>query len=270
MKTQKSIDPNTLYREQLVDLGVVLQTARQRQGLSLDDMAGKTLIRASLLAAIEQGDLDSLPEPIYVRGLIRRYGDALLLDGEALSIQFFAPQPVSRPSWKDSPAAQLRPLHLYGAYVVLMVFAVSGLSYLLRLNAPEATTLPPLEPLETVENSDGESAPTAEPADPSPTTDLTDAIAEAAPEGESPIEVEMTLTSQSWLRVVSDGSTEFEGMLQPGDNRLWTAKEQLTIRAGNAGGVFVSFNDGQAQALGKPGMVTEVTYAPDKVLGLVQ
>jgi cytoskeletal protein RodZ len=265
MKTKKSIDPTTVYREQLQDLGLLLQDARQSQGYSLDDMASKTLIRANLLKAIEQGDLDSLPEPVYIRGLIRRYGDALALDGETLSSQFFAPLPIRHRSWKESPAAQLRPLHLYGAYILVMVFAVSGLSYLLRLTTPEASRLPPLDPLESVDTSD-----TDKPAQQQPSTTLADTNGSANEKVKAPIKVEMTLTSQSWLRITSDGSTEFEGMLQPGDSRLWTADEQLTIRAGNAGGVFVSFNDGQAQALGQPGMVTEVTYAPDRVLGLAQ
>jgi hypothetical protein len=72
------------------------------------------------------------------------------------------------------------------------------------------------------------------------------------------------------LRITSDGNTEFEGILQPGETRSWTADEALTIRAGNAGGVLVSFNDGQAETLGQPGMVKEVTFAPNKVISLAR
>jgi cytoskeletal protein RodZ len=115
MKTKELVDPNALYREQLSELGTLLRSARQQQDQSLEVMAEKTLIRPSLLAAIEQGDLDGLPEPVYIRGLLRRYGDALNLDGETLASQFFTPPRIQRPSWKETPAAQLRPLHLYGA-----------------------------------------------------------------------------------------------------------------------------------------------------------
>jgi hypothetical protein len=58
----------------------------------------------------------------------------------------------------------------------------------------------------------------------------------ALTEPQAPIQVEMTLTSQSWLRITADGDKEFEGILQPGETRLWTADQALTIRAGNAGG----------------------------------
>jgi cytoskeletal protein RodZ len=266
MKTKEATDPTAVYREQLLDLGVLLRSARIEQGLSLEAVSGKILIRASLLQAIEQGDLESLPEPVYIRGLLRRYGDALGLDGETLSSQFFTPLKIRRRSWKDSPAAQLRPLHLYGAYFLVLIAAISGLSYLLKQTSPETSALPPLDPLNQVETSNRAAdiqASTREGAAPlqAATTPSAD---------EAPIQVEMTLTSQSWLRVTSDGATEFEGILQPGDTRFWTADEALTIRAGNAGGVVVSVNAGQAETLGQPGMVKEVTFAPDNVVSLAR
>lgn len=257
MKTKQLVDSNRMYQTQLVELGKLLQTARQDQGYSLEAMASKTLIRASLLTAIEQGNLDGLPEPVYVRGLLRRYGDALNLDGETLSSQFFAPPQPQVRSWKDSPAAQLRPLHLYAAYFVVLMAAVSGLSYLLKQTAPETTMLPPLDPLNSVET---------------PTAPATPAIPEAAPEATAPnatIAVKTTLTAQSWMRVTTDGSTTFEGILQPGDSRLWTADQALTIRAGNAGAVVISYNNQQAEPLGQPGMVKEVTYSSDNVVSLM-
>ncbi|TVQ09974.1 MAG: helix-turn-helix domain-containing protein [Leptolyngbya sp. DLM2.Bin27] len=263
MKTKELVNPNALYREQLSELGSLLQAARQQQGQTLDVMAAKTLIRPTLLTAIEQGDLDSLPEPVYIRGLIRRYGDALKLDGETLASQFFTPPSIQRRSWQDSPAAQLRPLHLYGAYFVLLIAAISGLSYVLRQTAPEATMLPPLAPI-------SESELETDKANAVSDDDTSAADPPAAADPQAPIKVRMTLTSQSWLRITSDGETEFEGILQAGDSRLWLADQALTIRAGNAGGVMVSYNDSQAQALGQPGTVREVTYSSSEAISLAQ
>jgi cytoskeletal protein RodZ len=265
MKTKEAIDPNTIHREQLSELGILLRDTRIQRGFSLDAVASKTLIRASLLQAIEQGDLESLPEPVYIRGLIRRYGDCLGLDGETLASQFFTPLKIQRRSWKESPAAQLRPLHLYAAYFLVLMAAVSGLSYLLKHSTPEASALPPLDPLNQVA-TDGLSRVQASAREGSTPLDGPADLSEP----QFPIQVKMTLTSQSWLRITSDGNTEFEGILQPGDTRLWTADEALTIRAGNAGGVLVSLNEGQAETLGQPGMVTEVTFAPDNVLSLAR
>ena len=261
----KAVPLEQIYQAQLSEIGRLLVDARKSQGCTLQLASERTLIRASLLQAIETGQLDLLPEPVYVRGFIRRYAMFLGLDGENLANQLFAPaNSRRRPSWKESPAAQLRPLHLYLAYVFVMIAAVTSLSYLMRRTAPEFSALPPLAPL-TKSNSGIN-------LDRTPSTDGAVAVvshhASVSPVDDSNIRVEMTLTAQSWLRVISDGETEFEGILQPGESRQWKADKNLTIRAGNAGGVYLSYNDGKAQLLGEPGMVTEVTFPSQEFVGL--
>lgn len=81
-----------------------------------------------------------------------------------------------------------------------------------------------------------------------------------APAPQKSVRVGLTMTSQSWVRVVVDGKTEFEGVLAEGTQRDWEANKQLVLRAGNAGGVMVSFNNGAAKRLGEPGSVEEVTF----------
>ena len=54
--------------------------------------------------------------------------------------------------------------------------------------------------------------------------------------------------------------TAFEGTLPQGTQRQWTGKKEVTIKAGNAGGVAISFNNEQQKVLGAPGEVEEITY----------
>ncbi len=75
-------------QEQLVNLGLYLQQVRQEQGRTLEDIAAQIFIRPVLLQALEEGNAKALPEAVFVRGFLRRYGDALGLDGMALSRQF--------------------------------------------------------------------------------------------------------------------------------------------------------------------------------------
>jgi cytoskeletal protein RodZ len=72
--------------------------------------------------------------------------------------------------------------------------------------------------------------------------------------------VGVKLEDDCWLRVVVDGKTEFEGVLPQGTHRTWQANRELTVRAGNAGGVYVAVNNANAKQLGQPGKVGEVTY----------
>ncbi|OKH38663.1 hypothetical protein NIES2119_08695 [[Phormidium ambiguum] IAM M-71] len=82
---------NTLTTEQgekLREIGTYLSRLRKEQSISLDQVAANTYIRASLLKAIEEAKEESLPEPVYIQGFIRRYADSLGLDGNALAMTF--------------------------------------------------------------------------------------------------------------------------------------------------------------------------------------
>ena len=261
MKEQSS-NINQLHREQLVHIGQILRTTREEKQLSHKHLAEKTLIRASLLQALEAANVSQLPEPVYTRGLIRRYGDTLGLDGETLAIQYFTPaeRRPSRSFWRLPVTPQLRPVHLYMTYVVLIGIAISALSYTLQRMSYQTSTLPVLE---------GEAAEQATMPEGGPNQSSEDSAVSSTEEttlppevAQSPIRVAVQLQGQSWLRITSDGQVEFEGILKEGDSQLWTADEQLKIRAGNAGGVMVSFNEGTSKLLGQPGMVAEAVYPP--------
>lgn len=246
-----------LQQEQLFSLGNMLKQARLQRGLSLEAIEKRTLIRQMLLAALEQGKVSELPEPIYIRALLRRYGNALGLDGETIASQFFTRPVVNPPrsSWKDSPAAQLRPLHLYAAYVLLIMGAVSALSGFLQRSAPDMTAQPILNP-EAIEQLMPQQTAAAQPAAP--------VVEPEKPKvQEKPVEVNLVLTGQSWVRVIADGSTEFEAILEQGEKRSWAADQSITVRVGNAGGVMYSYNQSKAEPMGEMGMPEERTFGPE-------
>ncbi|MEO0867552.1 MAG: RodZ domain-containing protein [Cyanobacteria bacterium J06642_11] len=244
-------------QEQLLALGKVLRDAREASGLSLDDLATKVLVRPRLLLALEEGYTNELPEPIYVRGIIRRYGDHLGLDGVALSNQYVATPPLKGGgrSWSRE-AVQLRPYHLYGAYVALIAVSVSGLSYLMQRAIPQDSAEPILDPaveeLLTIQRQTPPSAVSEPAASPE--------VKNTAPE--APIVVDAKVVQQSWVRVTTDGDQAYEGILQQGTERSWTANESLTIRAGNAGGIILTYNQGATKPMGQPGTVVEQTFKP--------
>ncbi len=251
-----------LHREQLVDIGPILKEAREALGLTPEEIAAKTLIRATLLRAIEAAEVQLLPEPVYTRGLIRQYANTLGLDGDTLSSQYFTPPiaKATRSFWRLPITPQLRPLHLYLVYVAVIATAVSGLSHTLRQASYRST--PPLPPLSANDMAAAQAEPEATPA-PLPHTSGETMV-------NAPVRVLVEMQGQSWLRITADGDVSFEGVLQQGESRVWTADERLVIRAGNAGGVMVSFNDGDAQSLGQPGMVTEVVFPPAETAALLR
>lgn len=336
--------------ESLVNVGERLRYCREQQGFTLESVAARTKIQRRILHAIETGDAATLPEPIYIKGFIKQYANAIGLDGAALAEEFPVNSNLERihtPWTETTPQAQLRPLHLYLLYFLVVVAAVFGLSHVVRQSmsgavspavsasqtddltaspAPSPAASPETTPAATTatdpaaedeaaadETAEDEAAPEATPA---ADTDATaaddapgDATAATGPDSASdsasdagdrpaasadsspadaveqaiqaegfarsisfpevtipsgkPVNVALTLESQSWVRVSVDGKTEFEGILSEGTQRTWSGDREVKVRAGNAGAVQVQFNRGKPGPLGAAGSVTEVAYKSD-------
>jgi cytoskeletal protein RodZ len=76
------------------DIGEALRTVREYRGLSLNELADATRVRATYLAAIESMQLEKLPSRPFTIGYIRAYAKALGLDGEAAVQRFRAETPA--------------------------------------------------------------------------------------------------------------------------------------------------------------------------------
>lgn len=75
------------------------------------------------------------------------------------------------------------------------------------------------------------------------------------------IEVEVLVgPNAAWLKVETDGKETFEGILNPGVKRLFTAKEGLKIRTGNGGSTMIKFNGKEEGPMGGEGTPVEKEY----------
>lgn len=244
--------------EKLAEMGAQLWASRQEQGLSLEEVVILTKIPRRLLQAIEEGNLNDLPEPVYIQGFIRQFADALGFNGTEFASTFpISSQPVnSQAIGKTSPLAQLRPIHLYFLYIFLILCTVNGLSQLLNNAALQANNS------QNEPDSEKEYVAKPEPTQPKqsveaqPVSDTLSSIQEV-----QPVQIGVTLKASSWIRVVADGKTEFEGTLPEGTRRIWKAREQLTVKTDNAGGVLMSVNQQKAKEMGEPGKVEEIKIA---------
>jgi cytoskeleton protein RodZ len=76
----------------------------------------------------------------------------------------------------------------------------------------------------------------------------------------APVTVTAVATDRSWVRAVADGVTVFEGFLSAGDQQVWQAKRQVTLRIGNASALTLTVNGRSVGRLGNPGDVVDETY----------
>ena len=66
----------------MASLGNKLQTARETQGLTLEQMVSRTRIPESHLRALEADSLEQLPERVFTKGFVRAYARSLELNEE--------------------------------------------------------------------------------------------------------------------------------------------------------------------------------------------
>lgn len=271
----------------LESLGSLLRQTREARGLTLTEVANDTFIRSQYLQALEEADLSRLPEPVYAQGFLKRYADYLGLDGDTLSRQALPLLSVQVPRSSsplatagDQPAFALRPLHLWAAYVVLVILAVGGLSALLEGTGNPFSRW--VVGLQTSLSREGSNSPSARntpaalpPTQPTlttrqlfPTLDQWTHIQGVFPEvleayGQKPVRLDIRVVERpSWLRVIADGQTVFEATLQPGAELNWEAEQSIVLRTGNAGGVLVTFNNRDLGVMGQFGEVKEQLFEP--------
>ena len=68
-------------------IGQTLKEAREKKGLTLDDLQQTTKIQKRYLIAIEAENFDALPGDFYVRAFIQQYAKVVDLDGDELLAQ---------------------------------------------------------------------------------------------------------------------------------------------------------------------------------------
>ena len=273
----------TEQQEQLSSLGLYLQSVRKEQGRAVDDVATQIFIRPALLQALEAGNGDELPEPVFIQGFIRRYGDALGLDGQEISGQFEAtpvsvlPDPaaaaqggmdgvVSKRAQNElkvvAPAEPRRSSQgtaysgagLFVGGLVLLAIAGGGLWAWLGQGG-DRPSLNLARPDDATESVEPEADAAADEAEPTPTSIESEPVA--------PVTVTVSLTGDSWLQVTADGEEVYEGILRSGSEETWTAESELVISSGNAGAVQLSYNGTDQVPMGEPGTVEERTFTPD-------
>lgn len=68
--------------------GAMMRAARETAGMSLDDVASATKVRASILAAMEQDDFSHCGGDVYARGQLRSIAAVIGLDPEELVLAY--------------------------------------------------------------------------------------------------------------------------------------------------------------------------------------
>lgn len=110
-------------------IGVKLRTAREAQGLSLDDVAAKTRVPIRHLVHIEKGEWDQLPAPTYSIGFARAYATAVGLQASEIGSELRAQLTYEAPTpayYEPADPARVPPRWLALVAGIIAILLVGG------------------------------------------------------------------------------------------------------------------------------------------------
>jgi cytoskeleton protein RodZ len=227
--------------------GLKLRAAREAQGLSLEHVAQKLMIRRDYLAALEAMNISLIPGSAYARAYLRSYVKFLGIadqdvvaqyESESARLREDADDQIRNP---DSKPARERPWLAAIMLAVVCAAFVGWRAFHDRLIAEEPA------PAAQVTAA----APAKSPAAVAPEA--------AAPVGEDPWGlaaqvVEIQATQPSWIEVRGpDGTIFLSKTMQPGERYKPDVGAGWTLHARDGGAFEVRLNGTSAGFLGEPG-----------------
>jgi cytoskeleton protein RodZ len=240
-----------------LEVGEALRAARLQRGISLEEAAANTCIRASHLRALEDDEPPKdYPGPVYARFFLREYAEYLELDDGPLLTAFDRAvpeeliQPLQEPAVvrREPPGWAITAIVSSLILVVVLVLTHSG-------GAPGR----PVAPAET--------AAAALPAAPASSLGVAhtplrgDAIesSPATPRGPEGIHTVITTSAPCWILAVIDGDPLAGRTYPAGDTVRLRARHSIDLELGNAGGAALHVN-GERFPTGADGQVARISF----------
>jgi cytoskeletal protein RodZ len=248
----------------MMDVSSRLREARERAGLSIEDISGRTKIKVAQLQAIERGEFERLPGPFFTRAFLKNYAREVRLSPDEIAREYDAA--LSVPERGAEAAVTAEPL----AYRVS-----SGRQSLVSLSEmarwsmplpsprsvwpPVALALVLLIVISAVNRQPGESAEprmvsTAGAVEASRRPAATTGASEQAPEI---LTMEIAPTALIWINAKADGLQTIYRLVHPGERLKIEARNDFTFRIGNAEAFQYTVNGVPGRPLGASGEVVE-------------
>jgi len=265
-----------------------LRREREQRGITLDDVALTTKIRAGLLKALEEEKFEQLPGGIFNKGFVRAYArhlgidedqavaDYLVASGEApiarrvsdsgtIRVESAEPRIQLVSEEKEERPPSSTPSGMRAGLLLLLVVGVAAWIYYHY----ERRSEPSQEGASSVAQVGKPSAPTASnptavPSQASPTPNQSGSspssvMSEAANPAQGTFTVRFQADEECWMKITADGKTE-EVTLPAGGEKSVTAKDKILVRVGNIGALNVSFEGKRLPSQGEYGEVKTLSF----------
>ena len=242
-----------------MNLGQSLAKARKDAGLSVDELAAKTNIRATLLKEFEANDFHNSGGDTYARGHLRTIARVINVDPEGFLTAFDEEHAHAKRAIHDQLVENNATFALPEKSKItskqLIIFSVIGIFSLFAITfTVNSLKQSASSPKPAVTKSATPSA--------SPSVSASETPAANSYSSGSGISVKLEATNgSSWL-FVSDaaGITLYSGRATQGQIFDFSSTESVNLRIGNAGAVKLTVNGKEVPPLGADGEVVNVSY----------
>lgn len=264
-------------------VGSCLRELRERRGVSLEEIARSTRVLHQYLQALEADDATALPAPVFTKGFIRAYCQALGVAPDEVLALYEQGQAAGAGEARPRVAGFDTALGAGGAgpadrrregsgrsavlmsFVLLVVLglALFAVAFWLRPARELRNESRPIVPV-AAETPVGSQMP------PPKTDAATDAPA-AMPQAPgslagvtSPYRLVARTSERTWMRVRTGDGRASEENIPAGETREWVSNRPFVLTIGNAGGVALELNGRDVPPLGPRGAVIERLVLPSE------
>lgn len=271
--------------------GEKLRRERESRRITLDQIAEATKISSRNLRALEEENFAILPGGIFNKGFVRSYARFLGINEDKAVADYLAAAGEKLPAAKiegggipDPPPKPRKPERKKGApsgafwvtatVLLGVALGLGGWKYYKQYLAERSTraergakveattpTLPvasepaPLSEAPTIAEAiqQGSLTPASVPTQPAPENQAIDSP-------KTSLVLQVSVNQDSWMKLTVDGSLAVEEVLRAGTVRSFRGAREISVVAGNAGGVDLSLNGHKVDPLGPEGVRGERTF----------
>lgn len=248
----------------IMDIGSKLQKVRLDKGILLRDISSATKISPQVLEALERNDLARLPGGIFTRGYIRAYAAELGLDPEQTVAEFRSQVddrfevtvPIPTPTYVDWGARYTS----LGVVVMLGLGAALIIYMALSIRSGDA----PLE-----QTMVGTVATGGEAVAPPSDTQTAQPSVPTQASRESGLRIELQPRGECWVSATVDGRLVVYRLMAPGERATIDARDEISLRVGDAGVFVFSINGTPGRSLGRQGQAVTIRITKGNYSGLL-
>ena len=238
-----------------MSLGEFLRGARESAGLSVDELAERTSIRAGLIREIENNNFINCGGDTYARGHLRNIAPIISTDAQTLidlynqehssEVRLIHDMLVENNVTKiPSERKQISWKTLAIASIVVLA-AVAGGQVIISNSKSTVTPMEVVSPTATVPPS---AQPSVNPVT-SPSAGKSSEVATPAVTGEVALTISAT-RGNAKIDVVIDGKHLYKGPIFQGDSKSFTAPTSISLYLSNAGDLDLTLNGESLAPLG--------------------